>query len=211
MQGAGSSATAVAGIATFSGLTLLKTSVIRIRASNGSFNTPCTTIAVGPGAASQLVFTTAPSATATAGAALATQPVIEIHDASGNRVTSATDTMDFTAYSDSGCSSPVAGGAQVAGSSATAVAGIASFSGLTFLKTSVIRIRASNGSLDTACTTIAVSSGALTQLVFTTSPSATNASPWSARTSRSRSSRYPRMRRSSGPTPSIGLRTPWRT
>ena len=43
---------------------------------------------VSPAAASQLVITQQPSATATAGVAFATQPVVEEEDAFGNVITS---------------------------------------------------------------------------------------------------------------------------
>src|SRR5439155_6208459 len=46
------------------------------------------TITSAASAATQLVITQQPSATATAGAAFGTQPVLEIRDASGNKVTS---------------------------------------------------------------------------------------------------------------------------
>ena len=73
------------------------------------------------------------------------QPVLEIREANANVRTSATDTLTFTGYSDAACSTSVAGGVQVAGSAVAAVTGVATFPGMTALKTNGIRIRASNG------------------------------------------------------------------
>jgi hypothetical protein len=79
------------------------------------------TVTVTPGAATQLGIRTQPLGAAI-GAPLATQPVIEIRDAAGNVVTSSTATV--TASIANG------GGTLVGAASATAVSGVATFSGL---------------------------------------------------------------------------------
>ena len=51
------------------------------------FTATSNTVVVSPAAASQLVITQQPSATATAGVAFATQPVVKEEDAFGNVIT----------------------------------------------------------------------------------------------------------------------------
>ena len=67
------------------------------------------------GPAAKLAFTTEPSASTVAGVAFANQPVVEIQDASGNRVTSATDNMTLALSSGTGTLSGTATVAAVAG------------------------------------------------------------------------------------------------
>ena len=78
-------------MATFSGLSYNTAETMTIVFStNASGVAPATSsnVVVSPAAASQLVITQQPSATATAGVAFATQPVVEEEDAFGNVITS---------------------------------------------------------------------------------------------------------------------------
>ena len=116
---------AVAGVATFSGLA--------INATPGSYSiiftdgiidvgdvTHCNRLpAVRPRSS---IIATQPSATAAAGAALAIQPVVDIDDSGGAVIPSNTSTVTATLTSGSGT---------VAHNTAVAVAGVATFVGLT--------------------------------------------------------------------------------
>jgi hypothetical protein len=120
------------------------------------------------GPAANLIFTTEPSATATAGAALAMQPQVTVEDASGNVVTSNTDAIILSITPSSGtllCSpNPVA-----------ASGGVANFTGCDITTAGTYTITATDGSLSSAPSSqIVVSPGVASQLVFTIDPSATN-------------------------------------
>jgi hypothetical protein len=82
-----------------------------------------TTIASTFGAKNKLAIQTQPSSSGSSGTALSQQPILLIQDANGNTVTNATDTV--TAAVQSGNASITAG------STKAAVAGVATFSGLT--------------------------------------------------------------------------------
>src|SRR5439155_286069 len=79
------------GVATFSGLSYNVTQTINLRLSTnaglGNFTTTSNNIAVSPNTATQLLVTTQPSSTATAGVVFATQPVVTAEDAFNNVVT----------------------------------------------------------------------------------------------------------------------------
>jgi hypothetical protein len=78
---------------------------------------------VTPGAATQLALTTAP-VTGASGAALATQPVVTIRDAQGNTVTASTAAVTVAIQSGTG-------GTLGGTTTVNAVAGVATFSGVT--------------------------------------------------------------------------------
>ena len=80
------SVTAQQGVATFSGLTLTTagSGYTLAVSSNGLDSATTTAITVTPAASSQLLIQTQPSATATAGQAFTTQPVVEETDQYGN-------------------------------------------------------------------------------------------------------------------------------
>ena len=90
LQGSNLTVTLANGVATFSGLSYNKAETMNIAFTTnaGSFTSATSNnIVVSPAAASQLVITTQPSATATAGVAFATQPVVKEEDAFGNVIT----------------------------------------------------------------------------------------------------------------------------
>ena len=121
----------VAGIATFSGLTLnALAGPYTLTFSDGAL-TPATSasIALTAGTASKLVIATEPSTSTASGVVLAQQPVIKVEDSGGNVVTSVA-TGAVTAAITTG-----AGGTLSAGASANFVAGVATFSGLTLTGT----------------------------------------------------------------------------
>ena len=119
---------------------------------------------VNPAAASTLSVQTQPSATATAGAPFGTQPAVQLLDSFGNIVTTNNGAV-ITA-------SAVGGSGALQGStSATAVNGIATFSGLNYQVAQTISLAFSSpGLTGTNSSSITVSPAAASTLVFTTSP-----------------------------------------
>ncbi len=92
-------------------------------AAGGAVVSTSTTYASTFGTKSKLALQTQPSSNGSSGTALSQQPIVLIQDANGNTVTNATDTI--TAAVQSGNASITAG------STKAAVAGVATFSGLT--------------------------------------------------------------------------------
>ncbi len=126
-------------------------------------------LAEAAGAASKLAVQTPPSATATAGAAFAQQPAVQIQDQFGNARSAANRNGD---------NSTVVTAARGAGTTtlqgtltATAVNGLASFSNLSYNKAETITIQFTSGSLTSAISgNVVVSPAAADRLVFTTQP-----------------------------------------
>jgi hypothetical protein len=89
LQGSGQTVTFNQGVATFSGLFYNVAEAMNLGFSTnaGSFTTTSSDVLVSPAAASQLVITQQPSATATAGVAFSTQPVVKEEDPFGNVIT----------------------------------------------------------------------------------------------------------------------------
>ena len=166
-------AVAVAGVATFSGLTLnVPVGPYTLTFTDGSLTDAIsTTITVSAGAATQLAITVQPSTTVANGAALAIQPVVKVEDAGGNAVVGNASTVTATVTSSAGT---ITNNTAVV----SATTGLATFSGLT-LKELIgnYTLTFSDPSLTSALSaTITVTPGVATQLVITTQPSATVAS-----------------------------------
>ena len=135
------------------------------------------------GNATQLVITTEPSSTANSGAALSTQPVVKVEDSAGNVVTSVNS--GTAAATISGAGRSIAAG----GTSGTFSNGVATFSGLALngANGTVYTLTFTGGGFSSAVSSnITMSTGAATQLVITTEPSATETrappsppTPWS--------------------------------
>ena len=123
------------------------------------------------GAATQLVITTQPSATATSGSAVAQQPVIEVQDAYGNRVTS---------NNGSSVTASVSAGGNLEGiSSVDTAGGVATFSNLAISgATGDYTLTFSSGGVAAVVsrTVTLTGPGEASVLVITTQPSATAAS-----------------------------------
>jgi hypothetical protein len=163
---------AVLGVATFSGLAInAAPASYNMIFTDGALASATTTLqtAVSAGAASKLAIVTQPSTTTAAGAVLATQPVIDIQDSGGNLISSNTSTVTATLTSGSGT---------ITHGTAIAVAGVATFVGLTLnVPAGPYTLTFTDGSLTAAIsTTITVSAGAATQLVITVQPSSSVAS-----------------------------------
>ncbi len=161
------SVAAVAGVATFSNLTLDKTgagytlaaaSAGLTGATSGAFN-------VTPGAATKLVYSTQPS-TATAGVAIAPAVVVQVQDANNNVVTGSTAAVSLALAANPG-------GSTLGGTSTVnAIAGVATFSTLTLNKAAAGYTLAASSGLLAGATSAAftVNPGVATALAITTAP-----------------------------------------
>jgi subtilase family serine protease len=158
--------TVSAGIAAFADLSDNKAEPITLTFSSASLQAATSgTIAVSPAAASKLVIATAPSSTATAGAAFTTQPAIWEEDQYGNLETAGNATV-VVASMHSGAG-PLQGIA-----TATVSGGIATFTNLADNRAETISLKFSAANLQMAVSdNIAVSPAAASKLVLVTAPS----------------------------------------
>lgn len=156
------------GSAFFTGLTLtglIGSYTLHFSATGiATLDAPALTLAAGP--PSQIALTTAPSAAAQAGIALATQPQVQLRDAFGNAAAQAGTTITATV---------VSGTITLSGATAqTDASGLATFSGLTLSGTVgsfTLRFTASGlGSVDAPAATV-LDAGPATQMALTIQPS----------------------------------------
>jgi Subtilase family len=157
-------AAAVLGRATFTGLSLDKAGSYTVSASSGTLAAATSaSFAVTPAAPAQLAFVQQPTA-AVAGQAIAPAPTVEVRDAFGNR-TASTSTVGLAI-----ASGPA--GATLSGtSSVAAVAGLATFPGLSLGKAGTYALSATSGSLAAATSSsFAVSPAGAARLAFVQQP-----------------------------------------
>lgn len=110
-----SSVAANNGVASFAGLSINLTGLKQITASGSAVSSAVSTnFNISPAAASQLAFSTQPGG-GTAGLAWSQQPVVEVQDAAGNRVTSATNNIALALTTGTGVLSGTSARAAVAG------------------------------------------------------------------------------------------------
>ncbi len=171
-------ATVSRGVATFTDLTVDTAGTITLNFTGGGLaSAPSDSLAISPAAASQLVIGTLPSATATAGTALAIPPVIDEEDRYGNLETGDDSTV-ITA-------SPSAGSPQFVGATATVSGGVATFTDLTIDTAGTIALEFSGGGLGAGpSNSITVSPAAASQLLIHAQPSATATAGQAARPAR---------------------------
>lgn len=157
------------GTATFSNLVLTGTvGSYTIRFEVSGIN-PVTTapITLAAGAAARLAFATAPSASAANGAALATQPVVQVQDASGNATNAAGLTITATLITNPG-------GALSNATATTNGAGQATFSGLTITGLAgLYTISYGSGALDPVSGNVSLTAGPPVAVHIFTQPGGT--------------------------------------
>jgi hypothetical protein len=162
---------AVAGVATFSSLSVDKAASGYTLVATSDPLTPATSapFTVIAGAATELLFTVQPSA-ATAGAVITPQVEVTARDAHGNTATSFTGNVTV-AFGSNPAGGTLSGTTQVA-----AVAGVAAFSALSMNTAGTYTLAASGTGLtpDTSAS-FTISAGAVSHLVFTGQPSAATA------------------------------------
>jgi hypothetical protein len=156
------------GVATFSGckFTVATPTAYTVTASSGTLTTATSTTTVGAGAATKLVYQTAPPSTATAGNTFSV--VVYEEDTYGNvETTDSTTTLALAANN--------GGGGFTCSTDPTQVTdGIATYSGCkyTIASATAYTLTASSGSLTSATATTTVSPASATKLVFSPTPSA---------------------------------------
>ena len=156
-------ASSSSGVASFSNCSINKTGSFTLKATDGSAtatSSPAFTVSAGPPA--QLVFTTAPSGSNTAGTAFSTQPAVTVEDAEGNLVPNSSVTLSITSGATLTCTSNTV---------TTNSSGVAAFSGCkTTTAGSGYTLKATDGSVNATSSTFTVAAGSASQLVFTTGP-----------------------------------------
>lgn len=111
---------------------------------------------VGIGPASKLVFSIAPSATASADAPFSTQPTVAITDFRYRLLTGQTNAIQLSAYTDSNCTSAAGGVLSATTNPLNASGGLATFSGLSYSQAGTIYLKASASGLSSACSSAIV-------------------------------------------------------
>jgi hypothetical protein len=178
--GGGSSAVAVAGIATFVGCSInLEANGYVLQASDsadgltGTKAVNSSPIDITAGAATQLVFTHEPGG-AVAGSPLSPQPVVAVEDANGNVVTSDTSTVTLAITAGTGRF----GAALTCGTNPLQVTnGVATFTGCSIndFSGNNYELTATDGTLTQAVSNPFGISGAVAQIAFTTQPGGASA------------------------------------
>jgi len=120
-----------------------------VDSTDGVTVSPAVTITYSTGAPAILAFSTQPSATDTAGVNFGTQPVVKVYDANNNLVSTATNTVALTVYTDSGCTTT--SGTVLGASPVTAASGVASFAGVNYTKAGTFYVGASSTGLTAVC------------------------------------------------------------
>src|SRR6266576_2536716 len=164
---------AVAGVASFSGLTINKagTGYALTAVATGLATGTSASFNITAAAAGQLAFTTPPSSAAQSGAPFAQQPVLQVQDANGNPVS--TQGVSVTAAIATG---PAGGGASLASFTATSDNnGVATFTGLAISgPTGGYTLTFTTPNLAPVTSgTITLAAGAAVQLALITAPSDT--------------------------------------
>ncbi len=160
------SAQAVAGVATFTGLAIGKVGTYTLTLSDGSLTSANTSsFAVTAGTASQLAVVMQPSATATAGQSIGTVKV-DVDDAFGNLISNNTASISVSA-----------GGTPLTGTATkAAVAGMATFTGLAIDKSGSYTLAVSASGLGgTNTSSFTINPAAATQLMVIQQPQASTA------------------------------------
>ncbi len=162
--------TAVAGIATFADLSINRSGTgYRLQATtSGLTNATSATFNISAGPAAQISFNTQPS-NAVAGANITPAVKVEVEDAIGNLVDTFNGSVSVAISSGSGTAGAVLSGT----TTATASAGIATFSNLNIDKvgTTYTLSATSTGLLDATSSVFDVLSGPVSDLIITVQPS----------------------------------------
>lgn len=171
LVGSGSAATAVNGVATFSGLGLsgLVGNYTLNFSASGATTVTSGTIALAAGAATQITMSAQPPASSVNGTALSSAPAVQLRDAAGNPVTTSGTTVNVAL---------VGAGALGGALSAVTSSGAASFPGLVITGTvgSYSLAFSSGGLTGTTSSAISLTAGAPTQLSMATQPPASSVS-----------------------------------
>lgn len=173
------------GIAEFTNLTISSTGSYQLRVYDTvtPANFDCgNTLTVSVGAPAQLSFLSTPS-TATAGSTLSPL-IVDVQDAGGNNVSTATDSVTLSVYTTSDCSTTAGSGTFNHPGAVNASSGLVNFTGgnaSNYEKAEIIYLKASATGLTSACSgAITVDPATPTQIILTsamTSPTPVNSTP----------------------------------
>jgi N-acetylneuraminic acid mutarotase len=151
-----------AGIAQFTGVTFTHSGPVYLKATAGSWVSPCSSpVAVIAATPSALVFSSGTSSVETTELSFATQPVLELRDSYGNAVSSWSNPATLTAYTDVNCSNPSSGALGAALNPVTPSGGSATFSNVSFSTRGAIYLKAETAGFST-CSNAIVMKGAWT-------------------------------------------------
>ena len=169
---------ASSGASAFAGLTILKTNVQSISASDGTFTKCFGTLAFSPGAIASIGFTTQPAPLSTdADTGLTTQPVIGAYDANANLVTTdSTSSVSLTANDTAGCGGSTITGGLSGTVSKTLSSGIATFTNVKPVKVSTQGILAALSGKTACSSTLSIAAGAISAANSTVSASPSSVS-----------------------------------
>ena len=170
----GNTMAAVAGIATFTSVDVLKTNAVRLRAYDGALQGCSNTFTLSTGVLHSIAFTTLPPTTSTTDDRH-TIVATEYDDHNNILSSDNTSSIALTAYASTDCSGGALG-SSLSVTSATASAGVGTFTNFGILKTSVQSIQVASGAVTNCLAPLTVNPGAASKLAFTTQPSATTAS-----------------------------------
>jgi hypothetical protein len=151
LSGTTSSTSSSLGMASFSGLSYSTTDMIYIKASSDGVTSTCSraiSIIDPVGTAAKLAITGAPS-TAIQNRVMFPQFSVEVRDANNKLVTSSSDSISLDLFTDSLCT--IHGGGSSTGGSASAIQGKAYFPSFQTDQSGTFYIRASSGTMQTAC------------------------------------------------------------
>src|SRR5213079_2287626 len=157
---------AVAGVATFSGLNIDKVGTGYTLAATGAGSTTSAAFNITAGTATQLVFSVQPTTTV-AGAAITPAVQVTVQDGSGNTATGFTGNITV-AIGTNPSTGTLAGTKVVA-----AVAGVATFSGLSIDKVGTGYTLTATGAGSTTSAAFNITAGTATALVFSVQPTTT--------------------------------------
>jgi len=167
----GTTISAIAGLAAFSGCTIDKasTTYVLVATASGVAGASSSTFSILPGIAAKLAFTTQPAG-ASANTAFASQPVVTVQDAAGNPVTTSTVTITLAITTGTGTSGAILSCGTT--TSKVAVAGVATFSTCKIDRPgTAYSLTASGGGLTLAVSTaFDITSGPPAKVVFSTQP-----------------------------------------
>src|SRR5213076_616487 len=161
-------AAAVAGVASFSGLSIDKAGTGYTLTATGAGSTTSAAFNITAGTATQLVFNVQPSTT-TAGAAITPAVEVTAQDGNGNTATGFTGNVTV-AIGTNPSTGTLSGTKTVA-----AVAGVATFSGLSIDKVGTGYTLTASGAGSTTSAAFNITAGTAAQLVFNVQPSTTTA------------------------------------
>jgi hypothetical protein len=157
---------AVAGVDTFAACKIDAAGTYTLTAASSGLSNAVSASFTVFGPATQLAFTTSPSASTAVSTSFAAQPVVTVQDAGGNKVTTSTAPVTLTITTPAGATLACTTNPKAA------VAGVDTFAACKINKVGTYTLTAASGTLTAAASnSFTITAGPATKLAFTTSPS----------------------------------------